>query len=80
MLLTGRQKKKKKVQKGSSLCIYAVRLQCADELTSRIGGDKRERERWRVGGGPQLCAADCDVVVVVAAGGPPPTPTPCPLS
>lgn len=50
-----RQAKKKKVQKGSSLCIYAVRLQCADELTSRIGGDKRESEMVGGWGATTVC-------------------------
>lgn len=48
-------KKKKKVQKESSLCIYAVRLQCADELTSRIGGDKRESEMEGGWGATTVC-------------------------
>lgn len=54
-MLTGRQAKKKKVQKESSLCIYAVRLQCADELTSRIGGDKRESEMEGGWGATTVC-------------------------
>lgn len=71
---------KNNVQKGSSLCIYTVRLWCADELTSHISGDKSERWEVKGVGGAQLCAADCDVVVVVVVRGPPPPPTPCPLS